>query len=385
MANANRLIAVLIIFVLFALDKSWAQVPLDSSSTPKSFMGFAPLSDTISENKNGVFVLPLLYYTPDTRWAVGAAGVYYFKVKPSGHTDVSPRVSYLQFLADYTQNKQLDTWASWHVFTQDENFLLKGDLRYRDFPDRFYGIGNISSEAQKEQYSYQLFVFKSLQLKRVKPGFFVGFDYEFRYEYNFKYAPNSALANGTITGYKGGIGSALGLVSISDTRDNIINPYKGRYAEFSTYFFSPLLKSTFSFQTINATYQQYWQLKPKHVLAWQTKVRLSFGEVPFLDLSTLGNDDILRGYPKNRYRDQHFFASQVEYRYPLFWRFGGIAFAGAGDVFGESSTLSAENLKFSIGTGLRFVVDPAERLNIRLDYGYGREGGYFYFMVGEAF
>ena len=385
MANASRLIAGLIIFVLFALDKSWAQVPLDSSSTPKSFMGFAPLSDTISENKNGVFVLPLLYYTPDTRWAVGAAGVYYFKVKPSGHTDVSPRVSYLQFLADYTQNKQLDTWASWHVFTQDEKFLLKGDLRYRDFPDRFYGIGNNSSEAQKEQYSYQLFVFKSLQLKKVKPGFFVGFDYEFRYEYNFTYAPNSALASGTITGYKGGIGSALGLVSISDTRDNIINPYKGRYAEFSTYFFSPLLKSTFSFQTINATYQQYWQPKPKHVLAWQTKVRLSFGEVPFLDLSTLGNDDILRGYPKNRFRDNHFFATQLEYRFPLFWRFGGVAFGGVGDVFGPSSTLNSSHLKYSIGTGLRFVVDPAERLNIRLDYGYGREGGYFYFMVGEAF
>jgi hypothetical protein len=34
---------------------------------------------------------------------------------------------------------------------------------------------------------------------------------------------------------------------------------------------------------------------------------------------------------------------------------------------------------------LRFVVDPAERLNIRLDYGYGTEGGYFYFVVGESF
>jgi outer membrane protein assembly factor BamA len=146
-----------------------------------------------------------------------------------------------------------------------------------------------------------------------------------------------------------------------------------------------LLKSTFSFQTINATYQKYWQFKPKHVLAWQTKARFSFGEVPFLDLSTLGNDDILRGYPKNRFRDQHFFATQLEYRFPLFWRFGAVAFAGAGDVFGPSSTLSASNLKYSVGTGLRFVVDPAERLNIRLDYGYGREGGYFYFVVGESF
>ena len=348
-------------------------------------MGFVPLSDTISEGKTGVFVLPLLYFTPDTRWAAGAAGVYYFKVPPSASNPIHPRVSYIQFLADYTQNKQLDTWASWHVFTQDENYLLKGDLRYRDFPDRFYGLGNTSAISQNELYSYQLFVLKSLQLKKIKPGLFLGFDYELRHEYNFKLAANGQLASGVLTGSNGGFGSALGLVSILDTRDNIINPYSGRYAEFSTYFFSPLLKSSFSFQTINATYQQYWRLKPKHILAWQTKARLSFGEVPFLDLSTLGNDDILRGYPKNRFRDQHFFATQLEYRFPLFWRFGAVAFAGAGDVFGPSSSLSASNLKYSIGTGLRFVVDPAERLNIRLDYGYGREGGYFYFVVGESF
>jgi outer membrane protein assembly factor BamA len=379
----------LLIFGFFALFSfsmvGRAQVLLDTLKKPRSFMGFVPLSDTLAEDKNGIFVLPLLYFTPDTRWAAGAAGVYYFKVPPSASNPIHPRVSYIQFLADYTQNKQLDTWASWHVFTQDENYLLKGDLRYRDFPDRFYGLGNDSEILQKEQYSYQLFVLKTLQLKKIRPGFFLGFDYEFRHEYNFKHAANGQLASGAVTGSNGGFGSALGLVSIIDTRDNIINPYRGNYAEFSTYFFSPLLKSTFSFQTINATYQKYWQFKPKHVLAWQTKVRFSFGEVPFLDLSTLGNDDILRGYPKNRFRDQHFFATQLEYRFPLFWRFGAVAFAGAGDVFGPSSTLSASNLKYSVGTGLRFVVDPAERLNIRLDYGYGREGGYFYFVVGESF
>jgi outer membrane protein assembly factor BamA len=382
----NRYIRIFFFFLIpTLLQVVQAQSTFDSIVKPKKFMGFVPLSDTISEDKNGFFALPLLYFTPDTRWAAGAAGVYYFKVKPSEAHATQPRVSYIQFLADYTQNKQLDTWASWHVFTQNENFLLKGDVRYRDFPDRFYGIGNDTELSQKEQYSYQLFVLKSLQLKKVKPGFFLGFDYELRYEYNFKHAYNGVLGNGTIPGYKGGLGSALGVVSILDTRDNIINPYKGRYAEFSTYFFSPLLKSTFSFQTINATYQQYWQIKPKHVLAWQTKARFTFGEVPFLDLSTLGNDDILRGYPKNRFRDKHFFATQLEYRFPLFWRFGGVAFGGFADVFGPSSTLSSNNVKYSIGTGLRFAVDPAERLNIRLDYGYGREGGYFYFVVGESF
>ena len=372
-------------FLQALLHDGNAQVNLDSIAKPKKVFGFVPLSDTISEDKNGVFVLPLLYFTPDTRWAAGAAGVYYFKVKPKIPTEELPRVSYLQFLADYTQNRQLDTWATWQVFTRNENFLLKGDIRYRDFPDRFYGIGNNSDKTQEEKYSYNLFVLKSLQLKKIKPGFFLGFDYEFRSEFNFSLAPNGQLSAGSITGSQGGIGSALGLVSVIDTRDNIINPYKGRLAEVSTYFFTQPLGSTFSFQVINGVYQQYWQLKPKHILAFQFKSRFSFGDVPFLDLSTLGNDDILRGYPKNRFRDRHFAATQLEYRFPLWWRFGAVAFAGVGDVFGPNSDLNTQNLKYSIGTGLRFVVDPAERLNIRLDYGYGTEGGYFYFVVGEAF
>ncbi len=62
-----------------------------------------------------------------------------------------------------------------------------------------------------------------------------------------------------------------------------------------------------------------------------------------------------------------------------------IAFAGAGDVFDNTNNLSMSHLKYSIGTGLRFAVNPAERLNIRLDYGYGKDGGYFYFIVAESF
>ena len=150
-------------FILHALlQVVQAQSTFDSIVKPKKFMGFVPLSDTISEDKNGLFALPLLYFTPDTRWAAGAAGVYYFKVKPSEANVTQPRVSYIQFLADYTQNKQLDTWASWHVFTQDENYLLKGDLRYRDFPDRFYGIGNNSREDDMERYYYDLLSFRPL-------------------------------------------------------------------------------------------------------------------------------------------------------------------------------------------------------------------------------
>ena len=115
------------------------------------------------------------------------------------------------------------------------------------------------------------------------------------------------------------------------------------------------------------------------------RARYGFGQVPFLDMSSVGNDDLLRGYPKNRFRDVNFLGGQLEYRFPLFWRFGMVTFAGMGDVFNKHKELGLNHVKYSVGAGLRFVVNPAERLNIRIDYGYGREGGYFYFVVAESF
>lgn len=349
------------------------------------FLGFSSLEDTIADTKKGLFFLPLLYYTPDTRWAYGGAGVYYFRIAPKDSTQQETRTDYVQFLADYTQNRQLDVWSTWNIFTRNEDYLLKGDLRFRNFPDRFYGIGNTSEKADMEKYEYNLIQLKSMFLKKVRHDLFMGFDYEFEKEYGFRYTEGGVLGSGAVSGSLGGIGSAIGLVAIHDSRDNIINAYRGSLIEASSYFFTPILGSTFKFTNINFTFQKYWEVKRKHVLAFQTKMKFSIGEVPFLDMATLGNDDILRGYPKNRFRDKNFVGSQVEYRFPLFWRFGAVTFAGLGDVFETPGDVGWSTLKYSVGGGLRFVVNPAERLNIRLDYGHGREGGYFYFMVAEAF
>jgi outer membrane protein assembly factor BamA len=381
-----RVFFVVSLFVVATENQlAFAQTEDSVAVKKRKFMGFTPLNDTVSSDKKGIFFLPLLYYTPDTRWAFGGAGVYYFKVESKDETQQEARMSYVQFLADYTQNQQLDLWSVWNVFTRDEKFLLKGELRYRNFPDKFYGIGNNTPIESEEKYEYNLISIKNLFMRKIKPGFFAGIDYHFEYEYGFKYTPGGLLENGSITGYRGGIGSAVGLVSVLDTRDNVINAYKGRLCELSSYFYTGALGSSFRFVVVNGQYQQYWQVKKNHVIALQAKARLAFGDVPFLDLSTLGNDDILRGYPKNRFRDKHFAATQVEYRFPLFWRFGLVTFAGLGDVFNHPNEINTASLKYSVGTGLRFVVNPAERLNIRLDYGHGREGGYFYFVVAEAF
>ncbi len=358
---------------------------LTNLTAQKKILGFSPLDDTVSLEKAGLFFLPLLYYTPDTRWAFGGAGVYYFKVPPLYDYEKLTRVSYVQFLADYTQNKQLDVWSLWNIFTRNENYLFKGELRYRDFPDRFYGIGNNTPFSAEELYAYSLVSIKNLALKKIKPSLFAGLDYHFEYEYGLSYTAGGSLEQGNIIGYRGGVGSAIGLVSIYDSRDNAINARSGKLMEVSSYFYTRALGSNFSFFSANAIYQHYWPITKNQTLAIQSKMRLSYGDVPFLDLSMAGGDDMLRGYPKNRFRDKHFIGTQAEYRYPLFWRLSMVSFVGIGDVFSSLSDVRGNTLKYSIGSGLRLVVNPAERLNIRFDYALGREGGYFYFSVAEAF
>ena len=57
-----------------------------------------------------------------------------------------------------------------------------------------------------------------------------------------------------------------------------------------------------------------------------------------------------------------------------------VNFVGVGDVFNTVSDIKMQTLKYSIGSGLRFVVNPAERLNIRFDYAWGRERRVFLFF-----
>jgi len=350
-----------------------------------SYFGITPLDDTIHQEKTGLMFAPILFYTPDTRWSIGAAGLSAFRLKQKSDSIANTRMSYFKFLGIYTTNKQFDSEMSWNIFTPKERYLVKGEVRFRRFPDRFYGVGNQTSVFNQEQYSYNLFRFNTLIMRKFGKNFFSGLDYEFEKEYNFQYMQDGVLESGNVYGFEGGIGSALGFVMLHDNRDNILNAYSGWYGELSSYYFAPWLASTFNFFKVNGNFKNFFEIRPRHIIAFQVKTRMTFGQTPFLDMATLGGDDILRGYASNRFRDNHFFATQLEYRFPLFWRFGMVAFAGGGDVFYRPQDLAWRSMKYAAGIGFRFLVNTSERINGRIDFSYGAEGFNFYFGVSEAF
>jgi hypothetical protein len=357
----------------------------DTTSVEEADLPFVLRIFEFYESRSTGFVpVPLFYYTPDTRWAAGAFGVYYFKLKNDDGSDT--RLSFVKVLADYTQNQQLDLWASWNMFLKNESYLLKGDIRYRNFPDRFYGIGNATSEIQMERYGFDLLDITGMALKQVYPFTFVGLDARFTRYFNLYYEnQDGELASGSITGFSGGNNIGLGAVAIYDSRDYVVNATKGTFFELSTYVYEDAWRSDFSYVNIRTIFNKYFEVKPNHIIAFQAMSNLNFGDPPFTNLARAGDEMILRGYANNRFRDNHFMGTQAEYRFPLWWRFGGVAFTGIGDVFGPNSTAAVSNLKYSYGAGLRFALNSKERMNVRFDYAFGRDTGTFYIMVTEAF
>jgi hypothetical protein len=169
----------LIIFGIILWFNSFAQdsTHVEKKKTFWSYFGVTPLDDTIVVHKNGLFVTPLLYYSPDTRWGFGGAGAYVFHMKDKEDPTDYTRASYIRFLADYTLNRQTDVWMDWSVFTRKERYYFKGEIRFRNFPDYYYGIGNNSPASNKEFYSYNLFSFKFLAMRKIYEKFFDGLDY----------------------------------------------------------------------------------------------------------------------------------------------------------------------------------------------------------------
>ena len=109
------------------------------------------------------------------------------------------------------------------------------------------------------------------------------------------------------------------------------------------------------------------------------------GNVPWSEMGALGSDVIMRGYYSGRYRDKNYIAAQAEYRVPLNKVSGFVFFAGFGEVAHTLNAFTVQGLKPDAGLGYRFTVDRRERLNIRLDYGIGRNTTNFYFTIAEAF
>lgn len=120
-----------------------------------------------------------------------------------------------------------------------------------------------------------------------------------------------------------------------------------------------------------------------HLFALQFYGKWNTADAGFGNYNKIGNESYFRGYYNGRFRDRNLIATQVEYRFKVYKRFGAVAFLGGGTVYGKTFDLST--LLPSYGGGFRFLIDRENNTNLRMDYALGTEGGAFYIGFGEAF
>jgi outer membrane protein assembly factor BamA len=170
-----------------------------------------------------------------------------------------------------------------------------------------------------------------------------------------------------------------------DSRDHSLAPHRGAFYDIVLMSSQPSLGSTYEFTTMVFDLRQYFPIRPGHTFAGNVYIAVQDGQAPFYQLPQLGGDELLRGYFEGRYRDKTLMLAQAEYRFPILWRIGGTAFGGLGNVsptfreFGETAP------KWSVGAGLRLMLNRDERLNLRADLGIARGAQGFYVGIGEVF
>ena len=165
---------------------------------------------------------------------------------------------------------------------------------------------------------------------------------------------------------------------VSDTRDNIYEPTSGGKMNLSVEVAG--FGGDFDFQKYTAEGQRYYKMGHAQVLALRGQLGYGHGEISEFNQYRLGGQNSLRGYRDDQFRGNRVFAGTVEYRFPLYKKVTGAIFTDFGSAW--NTGFRPKDFHGSIGMGLS-VATPLGP--VRLDYGYGSQGGRFHFSVGGMF
>ncbi|MEM9528559.1 MAG: BamA/TamA family outer membrane protein [Bacteroidota bacterium] len=331
---------------------------------------------------------PVAYYEPNTSLGLGFGAKFLFKPKGAG---LETRTSNIPVAFSYTLNNQLFLSSGYTIFFPKEQWLVRGNLDYKDFPQSYYGIGNRTNEDDRLEIGYQQLLVEPLLLRRVgDKELFIGGGFRYNRFYNteLEAAVGELPAGISLQDSLGSTSVGVELAVTFDDRDNVLNARRGVFAEFTQGFYGRALGGTNAFQLSKLDLRQYEALGPRQLVATNFFARYAWNDAPVQELSSLGGPTLLRGFLEGRFRDRLALFLQAEYRWQTWKRAGFVLFAGTGQVAPTASELTLSDLRYSVGTGVRILIVPSENLNLRMDYafGFGRstDSG-FYLGISEAF
>ena len=366
-----------------------------STSNPSSQTASQPTPDKKEEKKekkekkkkkpsNGSFVIaPLPIVSP----AIGTGVipiVGYITPVPQKEREETPSVVGAGGLI--TNNGSRGFFLGTDLYFNQERYEVESVYARGSLDYSLYGTGFINGsndlKLPLEQTGHAFFI-KGLRLIRWKT--YVG----------VRFTTGSSFitikpTSGTLPPIPPGVGldtalRSLGVEVYRDTRPNRFYPVKGSVLDYTGDFFAQALGSKYSYQSNKITFNKYFSLPKKQVLAYNAFFCATGGTPPFYGNCIYGTNNELRGYTAGRYLDRYMVATQVEDRVELPWRLGVVGFGGIGAVDPGVSQFRTSHFLPGGGTGIRFMLSKSYHVNLRTDFAWGKDNFTWAVGVGEAF
>jgi hypothetical protein len=371
--------------------------------------------------KLNLLIIPSLSSNPANGFMVGinSTGTWHFG------TNENTRMSMANAKVVYTTNSQLMAYLKTSIYTKNNDYFLQGDVRYYLYSLPTYGIGTNAPDTTYEAnfswmdvehaggggsypMKYNFLIFHQLVNRKIKENLYAGIGYQldsywdiddellnldtvpaqltphWTYQHNYEMNTEKYALSG------------FSLNLMYDSRDNLLNPYKGYYAILNYRYNSEFLGSTTECSEIYLEFRTYVgidKLVPQKLFAfWFMGNFQVTGHLPYYTMMALGDDQkgtSGRGYVAGRYRGESFLYGEVEYRFPFNkcnQTVGGVIFANATTASNTNTGVRLfEYVRPAIGAGVRLLMNKNVRLTIAIDYAVGYKSQGFYFNSGEAF
>ncbi len=362
-----------------------AQTADTTTAAPKP----APKDSGRLVSNTGLVASPLLIYSPETGYGGGAGLVW---VRASDAPGQRPSTYQTSFLA--TETSQFSFVANGDLWTEGNMNRFTGELTVQRAPTKFFGIGPYANMNPPEKFVPSTVRLILTAQHRVASKFFVGLRYYFDVSQlsDIKAGP---IKQGTVPGAPNGwFVSTLAVQATYDTRDRYYFPLHGSQVLVQVNRADPILGSELNYWRGVLDARWYHAVIGEHTLALQWWADgTAGGSPPFERMPRLGGQNLVRGFFGGRYRDAYATAFTAEYRSApwfdqkrdLLWRVSSVAFISTGTVAPHIRDFMMQNFQVAGGIGLRIALTKPDRLNLRIDRGWGPGSTATYFTVGEAF
>ena len=335
-------------------------------------------------------------YTPETNFMISGGGLLSFKVQKE---DKKLNYSSIPFSFGYSISGAIDIVVNNEIFWVEDKMRIIGEIQYKNRMDNYWGVGydkawEIEKSDSTTEYKRKYLKIKQRVMFNLGRNLFLGPVVDV----NFSQAEdlNPVMSSDEYVVEQGTkfLPLGFGISFEHDSRDFPSNAYKGWYLGGILVYHRDWFTSDANYFRTEITYRQYLTIKRKRrVLAWQVRNVNSVGKyVPWADMAMLGGKDDLRGYTLGHYRDKLLLTAVVEYRnmfkrkklnkkgnYNSRW--GYVVWTGTGCV--APRIIEMKHWLPNYGGGVRFEI--RDRMNIRVDAGFGKKEHGFYVTFKEAF